>query len=152
MKTIGVLLMFLVAITVACSSRVAIQDGARAPREQGDNRSEVQLNNLLTQALSEEFAKDREVIVSHVEIPPNTTMDRHWHPGEEFHYYIEGKVAIDFGDGRTIDGTPGKVGYVPFKELHTAITGGEAARFIVFRIHEKGLPVRYLEDGSAADK
>ena len=29
-----------------------------------------------------------------VEIPPNGQLDRHWHPGEEFHDYLEGDPEI----------------------------------------------------------
>jgi quercetin dioxygenase-like cupin family protein len=115
-------------------------------------QTEVKVNNLLTQVLSDEFAKDREVVVSYVEIPPHQTMPRHWHPGEEFHYYLEGEVTIDLGDGDEINGTPGKVGHVPYKRMHTAITGEKGAKIIVFRVHEKGKPVRYLEDGSTAEQ
>jgi hypothetical protein len=45
--------------------------------------TELKLENLLQQALSDEFTPDREVVVSYVEIPPNMTMDRHWHPGDK---------------------------------------------------------------------
>jgi hypothetical protein len=33
-----------------------------------------------------------EVIVSRVSFPPNTSLPKHWHPGEEFAYVIEGSV------------------------------------------------------------
>ena len=102
--------------------------------------------------LADEFTPGREVIVSYVEIPPNITMDRHWHPGEEFHYYLEGEVEIVIDGESPIAGRPGAVGHVPFKKMHTAITGDEGAKLLVFRMHTKGEPVRHLEEGGAAEQ
>ena len=114
--------------------------------------TELKLENLLQQALSDEFTPDREVVVSYVEIPPNMTMDRHWHPGEEFHYYLEGEVEIVIDGRPSITGTPGTVGHVPFRAMHTAITGDKGARILVFRLHTEGEPVRILEKGGVADQ
>ena len=114
--------------------------------------TELKLENLLRMSLADEFIPDREIVVSYVEIPPNVTMDRHWHPGEEFHYYLEGEVTIVIDGERSITGTPGTVGHVPFKKMHTAITGDKGARILVFRVHTVGKPVRYLESGETAEE
>ena len=114
--------------------------------------TELKLENLLQQALADEFAPGREIIVSLVEIPPNMTMDRHWHPGEEFHYYLEGEVEIVIDGETSIIGTPGTVGHVPFKKMHTAITGDKGAKILVFRVHSEGKPVRYLEKGGTSER
>ena len=114
--------------------------------------TELKLENLLRMSLADDFIPDREIVVSYVEIPPNVTMDRHWHPGEEFHYYLEGEVTIAIDGERSIIGTPGTVGHVPFKKMHTAITGDQGARILVFRVHTAGMPVRYLESGATADE
>ena len=52
------------------------------------------VTNLLTVALSTGFTPDREVLIDVVEIPPNQKLDWHRHPGEEFHYYLEGDPVI----------------------------------------------------------
>ena len=114
--------------------------------------TELKLENLLQQPLADEFAPGREVVVSLVEIPPHTTMDRHWHPGEEFHYYLEGEVEIAIDGETSIIGTPGTVGHVPFKKMHTAITGDKGAKILVFRVHTEGKPVRYLEKGGTSER
>lgn len=114
--------------------------------------TKLKMENLLQKPLSDEFTPGREIIVSYVEIPPNTTMDRHWHPGEEFHYYLEGEVEIAIDGEPSIIGTPGTVGHVPFKKMHTAITSKKGAKILVFRVHTKGEPVRYLEEGSTAER
>ncbi len=126
---------------VGCSTRRASSPPA-----------ELKLENLLQQALTDDFTPDREIVVSYVEIPPHMTMDRHWHPGEEFHYYLEGRVEIAIDGQPSIVGTPGKVGHVPYRAMHTAITGPEGARLLVFRVHTKGEPVRILEGGGEADR
>jgi quercetin dioxygenase-like cupin family protein len=114
--------------------------------------TELKLENLLQQALADEFVPGREIVVSYVEIPPNSTMDQHWHPGEEFHYYLEGEVEIVIDGQESIMGTPGTVGHVPFKAMHTAMTGEKGARILVFRVHTEGEPVRYLEDGGTSER
>ncbi len=114
--------------------------------------TELKLENLLRQSLADEFIPDREIVVSYVEMPPNMTLDRHWHPGEEFHYYLEGEVEIAIDGETSIVGTPGTVGHVPFKKMHTAITGEKSATFLVFRVHTEGKPVRYLEEGGSSEQ
>ncbi|MCZ6688839.1 MAG: cupin domain-containing protein [Planctomycetota bacterium] len=114
--------------------------------------TEMNLENLAKIALSEEFTPGREIVVSYVEIPPNTEMDRHWHPGEEFHYYLEGDIEIRIDGEPPFDGIPGTVGHVPFKKMHTAVTGPKGGRVLVFRVHTSGKPVRFLEDGGQSDR
>jgi quercetin dioxygenase-like cupin family protein len=104
------------------------------------------VTNLLTAALSTEFTPDREVLIDLVEIPPNQKLDWHWHPGEEFHYYLEGDLVIELGDAPPIIGKPGTVGHVAFKQRHQASAGDKGAKIIVFRVHSKVAPWRYLDE------
>ena len=112
---------------------------------------ELKLVNLLQESLADEFTPDREVVVSYVEMPPNTTLEQHWHPGEEFVYCLEGEAEILI-DGESIMSTPGTVIHIPFKSMHTAISGDKGAKAVVFRVHTKGEPVRYLEKGGESEK
>ena len=125
--------------------------GCQAPAKSSPPR-ELKMTNLMKRALAEGLAPGIEVIVSLVEIPPHTTLPRHWHPGEEFHYYLDGEATIDLDGKRDIVAKRGGVGHVPFKNVHTAITGDKGVRVLVVRVHEKGKPVRYLTEGGAADK
>ena len=98
------------------------------------------LETLLEAVL--EGVEGTEVIVSKVTIPPNSTLPKHWHPGEEFAYILEGS-AILWQDGKDdIVGKAGDVLKVPLKQVHTAITKDEGATILVFRIHEQGQPER----------
>jgi len=112
--------------------------------------AKVNVQTLMQTALAEEFTPGREVLVDFVEIPPNTTLDRHWHPGEEFHYYLEGEVEIKIDGEPAVKGKPGTVGHVPYKKWHLAVAGEKGAKILVFRVHTKGEPWRYLEEEGAA--
>ena len=103
------------------------------------------VTNLLTAALAMDFTPDREVLIDLVEIPPNQKLDWHWHPGEEFHYYLEGDPVIELGDAPPIIGKPGTVGHVAFRQRHRATAGDQGAKIIVFRVHTKGAPWRYVD-------
>jgi quercetin dioxygenase-like cupin family protein len=109
------------------------------------------VTNLLTVALSTQFTPDREVLIDLVEIPPNQKLDWHWHPGEEFHYYLEGDPVIEVGDAPPIVGKPGTVGHVPFKQRHRATAGDKGAKVVVFRVHTKGAPWRYVDEAPGRD-
>lgn len=115
----------------------------------GAGQAKSKVTNLLHDALSEEFTPGREILVDLVEIPPNTSLDRHWHPGEEFHYYLEGAPEVQINDGPVTHPALGTVGHVPFKALHRAGAGESGAKVLVFRVHTKGQPWRYLEDEAA---
>ncbi len=105
-----------------------------------------QVTNLLTTALSDEFTPGREVLIDLVEIPPNQKLDWHWHPGEEFHFYLAGNPVIERRGAPPILGKAGTVGHVDFKQRHQATAGDQGAKILVFRVHTKGQPWRYLDE------
>jgi quercetin dioxygenase-like cupin family protein len=85
-----------------------------------------------------------EVIVSRVSFPPNTSLPKHWHPGEEFAYVIEGSVIL-WQDGKDeIVVNQGEVAAVPLRQVHTAITKEQGVTLLVFRVHAEGQPERVL--------
>ena len=108
-------------------------------------------NNKPTLAtlLSGELARveGTEFVVSRVQIPPNMTLPKHWHPGEEFVYVVSGRVTLWQEGKDELVFVEGEAGKVPLKQVHTAITGDEGADLVVFRVHEKGQPERVLIDG-----
>ena len=100
----------------------------------------IKLDNLLKAKL--EGAPGTEVIVSKVQIPANTSLPKHWHPGEEFAYVIEGSVTLWQKDKKDTLIKQGEAAKVPLKQIHTAITGAEGVTLLVFRVHEEGKPER----------
>lgn len=112
----------------------------------GASQAKSKVTNLLRNSLSENFAPGREVLVDLVEIPPNSQLDRHWHPGEEFHYYLEGDPEVTVQGKGVTRPALGTVGHVPFEAIHRAGAGKAGAKILVFRVHTKGKPWRYLEN------
>ena len=98
------------------------------------------LQNLMAAEL--EGFSGAEVIVSRVQIPPNSSLPRHWHPGEEFAFVLSGRVKLWQKGKPDVVLVSGEVGKVPLKHVHTAITGEEGVDLLVFRIHETGQPER----------
>jgi quercetin dioxygenase-like cupin family protein len=104
----------------------------------------LKLDNLLTSRL--EGAEGIEVIISRVTIPANTSLPKHWHPGEEFAYILEGSVVLWQKGKADVIGRKGEVVKVPLKQIHTAMTKDEGATILVFRVHEQGKPERIKVD------
>jgi quercetin dioxygenase-like cupin family protein len=72
----------------------------------------------------------REVIQNRVDIDPDAPAIRHWHPGEEVIYVLEGSLQYD------IDGDPPRI-----------VNAGEALTVPAERVHS----VRNIGDGNAAE-
>ncbi len=116
--------------------------------EQGESEKDILagtiqgliIENLMTTQL--ESVEGTQIIVSHVEMPANTTLPKHWHPGEEFVYVLEGSEVLWQKDKPDVHLKKGDVFKVPLRQIHTAKTGEEGVTVLVFRVHEKGQPVR----------
>lgn len=100
----------------------------------------VELETLMKSRL--DGVEGTEVIVSRVYIPADTSLPKHWHPGEEFVYILEGSVTLWQQGKQNILATRGELIKVPLKQIHTGITGKEGASLLVFRVHEQGKPER----------
>ena len=101
---------------------------------------DLKIDNIMTSQL--ELVEGLEIVVSHVKIPANTTLPKHWHPGEEFVYVLEGSEVLWLKDKPDVHLKKGDVFKVPLRQIHTATTGKEGVTVLVFRVHEKGQPVR----------
>jgi quercetin dioxygenase-like cupin family protein len=133
-------------VLVAFSSVLCLAVAFFAGTTYGASQAKSKVTNLLQDSLSEKFTPGREILVDLVEIPPGGQLDRHWHPGEEFHYYLEGEPEITIEGKGLIRPALGTVGHVPFEALHRAGAGKAGAKILVFRVHSKGKPWRYLEN------
>lgn len=88
------------------------------------------------------ISDDLEVIISDVVIPAGATVPRHFHPGEEFVYVIEGS-AVHVEEGKPDQILRAGDAYViPPQAEHAPRGGPNGARAIVFRVHKDGLPER----------
>jgi len=105
-------------------------------------KSPVNLETLMKAKL--EGAKGTEVIVSRVTLAPHASLPKHWHPGEEFAYVLEGTVTLWQKGKEDMVVKAGEAASIPLKQVHTAMTGDEGATVLVFRVHEEGKPERVL--------
>ena len=103
------------AALLAASCDTARQDDASSAQVAGATRYLPPGSNQMLRAPLT-IADGLEVIISDVVIPPNATVPRHYHPGEEFLYVIEGSaVHVEEGKddrilsagGRLCDPAPG---------------------------------------------
>lgn len=111
-----------------------------APTAEAAPRLPPGSNEVLRAVLAEN--PDLEVVISDVIIPPNATVPRHYHPGQEFLYLIEG-TAVHVEQGKP--DLPLKAGdtyVIPPRAIHSPRGGPNGARAIVFRVHAKGQPER----------
>ncbi|MDH3891881.1 MAG: cupin domain-containing protein [candidate division Zixibacteria bacterium] len=111
-----------------------------------EEQKKPEIRKLLHNQLSKQLADSCDAIIDYVKMPANTTLQWHRHPGEAFHYYLEGQVTIEIEGNESIQGTPGTVGHVPYRALHRAITGESGATVIVFRVHHEDEPIQYTDD------
>ncbi len=101
-------------------------------------------NEVLKEKL--DSAPGLEVVISDVVIPPDAQVPRHYHPGEEFLYLIEGTAThIEEGSANR-ELKPGDAMVIRMGKIHAPKAGPEGARAVVFRVHIEGEPERVLLD------
>ncbi len=84
----------------------------------------------------------REVIQVRVELDPGVAFGRHWHPGEEIVYVLEGSLEYEVVGKPPTTLRAGDVLFIPARTIHAARnigrgTGAELATYVV----EKGKPL-----------
>jgi quercetin dioxygenase-like cupin family protein len=85
-----------------------------------------------------------EVIVQDVYFPANLELPRHYHPGEEYIYVIEGEVThVQEGEDDRVY-RAGEALSIGVGKVHAAKTGDEPARAVIFRVHRRGEPERIV--------
>ena len=105
---------------------------------------QMKFEDLMTEKLA--GVENTEVVVSITTVPPHTTLPKHWHPGEEFAYVLEGSFVL-MQDGKPeVRFEKGDTGKVPLKQVHTIRTEEQSATVLIFRVHEQGQPGRILVD------
>ncbi len=89
-------------------------------------------------------ADNLEVIISNVFIPPGAVVPRHYHPGEEFLYMVQGS-AVQVEEGRAdLEVKAGEAYVIPPEAIHAPYGGPDGGHAIVFRLHVEGKEERYL--------
>jgi quercetin dioxygenase-like cupin family protein len=84
---------------------------------------------------------ERETVTAFIEIPANTDVARHTHPGPEVDYVVEGDLVLN------IDGQPpkpykaGESFYIPAGTVHGGLSGPNGTKLLGSYIVEKGKPL-----------
>ncbi len=138
LASIGILLICI--FTFSSCTHDKQETDASITDKQERSVEEVKLEVLQRSSL--ETLEEGETIVSLVEIPPDTVLPWHYHPGEEFIYILEGSGTLQRQNKPDTLLTKGTIFKVPFEQAHTAKTGKEYVRALVFRVHKKGDPER----------
>jgi quercetin dioxygenase-like cupin family protein len=84
---------------------------------------------------------ERETVVAIIDIPPNSDVARHTHPGPETDYVLEGDLILDV---QGVGPKPYKAGdsfYIPAGVVHGGKSGANGTKLIGTYIVEKGKPL-----------
>ncbi|MFL1011618.1 cupin domain-containing protein [Flavisericum labens] len=138
LKTVRTLIFLAVFIFTGCSNEKKNQN----IDAKEDVIQSLKIENLLRDSL--ELEEGIEVIMSYIELPKNTTLPTHYHPGEEFVYLIQGSGELTLKDKSKIIIKAGETAKVPLRHVHSFSSLNEDVKGVVFRVHEKGQPDRIL--------
>src|SRR5215208_5486290 len=103
-------------------------------QQPGIKRTDLQRHDL--------GAPGREVIQARVELAPGVAFPKHWHPGEEIIYVLEGSLEYQVEGKPPVTLRAGDVLFIPAGTIHAARNvgrgnGAELATYVV----EKGKPL-----------
>ena len=106
---------------------------ARA-QQPGGKRTDLQRHDL--------SVPGREVVQARVELDPGVASGKHWHPGEEIIYVLEGSLEYEVEGKPPVRLKAGDVLFIPAGTIHAAKNvgsgnGAELATYVV----EKGKPL-----------
>lgn len=108
--------------------------GPARAQQSGVKRTDLQRHDL--------SLPGREVIQVRVELAPGVAFGKHWHPGEEIVYVLEGSLEYEVEGRAPVTLKAGDVLFVPARTNHAAknvgkTNGSELATYLV----EKGKPL-----------
>ena len=120
----------LVAAMLLIAGTGVILNVART-QQQGIQRTDLQRHDLSVPGY--------EVVQARVALDPGVSSVRHWHPGEEIVYMIEGSLEYEIEGKPPVTLEAGDVLFIPARAIHAArnvgnVVGAELATYVV----EKG--------------
>ncbi len=86
-------------------------------------------------------ASDFEVVMGIVQRPGGSVSAKHYHPGGEFGFVLEGAVTVATEREPEVTHEAGASFYQPPGEWHIISSSSEGAKAVVFRVLEKGQPM-----------
>src|SRR6202140_4464612 len=118
------------AVLIVASGLVLCAARAQQP---GIKRTDLQRHDL--------SVPGREVVQARVELDPGVSFPKHWHPGEEIIYVLEGSLEYQVEGKPPVTLNAGDVLFIPAGTIHTArnVGSGPGAELATYVI-EKGKP------------
>jgi quercetin dioxygenase-like cupin family protein len=86
-------------------------------------------------------ASNLEVVMGLIDRPGESVSPKHYHPGGEFGFVLEGAATVSTEGEPEATLKAGSSFYQPPGEWHVVRTHAEGARTVVFRVLEKGQPM-----------
>ena len=86
-------------------------------------------------------ATDAEVVMGLIERTGESTTPKHYHPGGEFGFVLDGVVSVETERKPRTTLRAGESFYQPPGEWHVISTGVSGAKTVVFRVLQKGQPM-----------
>ena len=105
-----------VAVLIIASSLALQVAQAQQP---GFKRTDLQRHDL--------SVPGREVVQARVELDPGVVSPKHWHPGEEIIYVLEGSLEYQLEGQPPVTLKAGDVLFIPARAIHTAKNVGSGA-------------------------
>ena len=89
----------------------------------------------------------KEIVIQLTEFAPRGASGRHYHPGHEANYVLEGTAILEMEGSPPMTRKAGVTTYIPAKHVHEGknVSTTDPVKILVFRIHEKGQPITVRE-------
>ena len=84
---------------------------------------------------------DLELVMGLIERVGESTGGKHYHPGGEFGFVLEGSIGVTTENEQLVTRNAGTSFYQPPGEWHIVNTDTEGAKTLVFRVLKKGQPM-----------
>jgi quercetin dioxygenase-like cupin family protein len=122
---------------IMAAAVLIVASGVALSQQAGTKRTDLQRHDL--------SAPGREVVQVRVDFDPGYVAPKHWHPGEEIIYVLEGTLEYEIEGQPPVRVKAGDVLFVPARAIHTAknVGGGNDAELATYVV-EKGLPLLTL--------
>jgi quercetin dioxygenase-like cupin family protein len=90
-----------------------------------------------------EGAEGREVVLYRADIIPGGVVGRHFHPGPELIYVMQGELTLESDGHPPVTLKVGQSAHIPPKHIHNAKNASttEQVKVMVFLVGEKGQPL-----------
>ncbi|MFA6083993.1 cupin domain-containing protein [Mucilaginibacter sp.] len=108
--------------------------GSAQSQQAGVKRTDLQRHDL--------SVSGREVIQARIDIDPGSVSSKHWHPGEEIIYVLEGLLEYRVEGRASVTLKAGDVLFIPAQMIHSAknVGSGNAAELATYFV-KKGKPL-----------